>query len=165
MAGQGGASGQDDVTIDNANTIGDFQTLLRKGFEEREALQLELNNYTQNTEQQLAALRVELRMAQLQPQGVPHAAPDQREHKMELIDMKTMSPSKFSGNKGEHYKAWAKRVKSYCNAKLDGFRQALDAAEKCTSDIHPGTMSGWNWTPAAVADKKLYDLLMCITGE
>ena len=104
MAGQG-PSGQDDVSIENANTIGDFQTLLRKGFEEREALKLELDNYTQNTEQQLAALRVELRRAQLQAQQAPPAAPDNREHKMELIDMKTMSPSKFSGNKGEHYKA------------------------------------------------------------
>ena len=51
MAGQ---SGNDDVSIDNANTVGDFQVLLRAGQEANEALKAELENYTRNTEQQLA---------------------------------------------------------------------------------------------------------------
>ena len=54
MAGQ---SGNDDVSIDNANTVGDFQVLLRAGQEANEALKAELENYTRNTEQQLAQLQ------------------------------------------------------------------------------------------------------------
>ena len=50
---------------------------------------------------------------------------------MELIDMKSMSPATVSGTKGEHFKAWSKHVKAYTNAKLTGFRDALEAAEKC----------------------------------
>ena len=105
MAGQ---SGNEDVSIENAHSVGDFQVLLRAGREANEALRNELETYTRNTEQQLAQLRVDLRLATIataQAQAGGGQGSESREIRMELIDMKSMSPATFSGAKGEHFKA------------------------------------------------------------
>ena len=50
---------------------------------------------------------------------------------LKLIDAKTMSPGKFSGmNKGTPFNQWTKQVKAWSDAKLMGFRVALEEVER-----------------------------------
>ena len=122
MAGQSGA---DDVVIENAVTVGDFQVILNRAFEFMHDMRAEKEKEAQNYEQQLAQLRVEIRMtavtaAQAQPAG------RDREERFELVDVKAMSQAVFNGFKTEDFKAWAKKVKAFTNAKFDGYRSALE---------------------------------------
>ena len=40
----------------------------------------------------------------------------------DLLDLKAMKPTGFSGAKHEKWKPWARKTKAYCNAKHAGFR-------------------------------------------
>ena len=162
MAGQSGA---DDVVIENAVTVGDFQVILNRAFEFMHDMRAEKEKEAQNYEQQLAQLSVEIRMtavtaAQAQPAG------RDREDRYELVDVKAMSPAVFNGFKTEHFKAWAKKVKAFTNAKFDGYRKALEASETMPKDqvVDASVIGSWRWDAAVKADSKLHDMLMLVTA-
>ena len=129
-SGSPGASGQDDVTIENTSTIGDFQVVLLRLTRANQVVRDELA-YVQSDaaakhaqrDIELAQVRVELRMAQAA--GAQAGQGGQRDGRFELIDTKTMTPTKFSGMRTDHFKQWAKKLKAYTNAKVNGFREAL----------------------------------------
>ena len=158
-----GASGSDDVTIENASTASDFVTVLQRMNTANRTLRDELS-YVQadaatkhsQRDMEMAQMRVELRLAQAagaQTQG------QHSDKKFELIDVKTMTPAKFSGMKSDNFKLWAKKLKAYTNAKVSGFRDALELAEKCKVAITTGTIHAWGWSEGAVANTKLPDML------
>ena len=86
MAGQ---SGSDDVYVENASSVGDFQIILARQSAEIAVLKDEAERAGTNAEQQLAQLRVEIRMMGLQQQLAPQAPA--KEERIELIDVKAMS--------------------------------------------------------------------------
>ena len=117
---QPGQSGASDVYIDNAETVGDFRTVLARLEARIETIEHDVAMNASGSEQQLAALRHELRG--VQANGV--------NNKFDLVDMKTMTPAIFTGARSENFRTWAKRVKAYTNARLPGYRQALEEVEK-----------------------------------
>ncbi len=82
-----------------------------------------------------------------------------------LVDMKTMQPYTFSGKGHESYKCWAKKVKAFCNARKDGFRQALESVERETEPVNYATINNMNWEPAAQANTRLFDFLVNIVAD
>ena len=158
------ASGSNDVTIDNATSVGDFQVVLQRITLENEALKDQLERNSHGAEQQLAQLRMDVRLLQQQQQAPPQA--DAREERFELVDTKNMSPAIYSGTRAENFKVWAKKIKAYTNAKLPGYRKALECAEKQPKEtpIDAGTIASWNWKSGAAADSKLHDMLLLVTG-
>ena len=143
-----GQSGADDVVIENATMVGDFQFILNRAFDFMHDMRAEKEREAQNYEQWLAQLLVEIRMnavaaAQAQPAG------REREDRFELVDRKATSPAVFNGLKTKHFKAWAKKVKAFTNAKSDGHRHALEAFEKMPKDevVDATVISSWRWGP------------------
>lgn len=161
MAANQGQSGQDDVYIDNAHTVGDFQVIMHRMVALIDRTSQELERTSHGAEQQLAQLRTDLRAMAQAPQAQARA-----ETRLDLIDLKTMSPAAFSGDRGENFKEWAKKVKAFTNAKLTGFRRALESVEQLPRDtpVDSSVLDGWNWSDSTVADSKLHDMLMLITG-
>ena len=164
--GSPGASGQDDVSIENASTVSDFVTVLQRMNIANRALRDELS-YVQadaatkhsQRDMEMAQMRVELRLAQAA--GVQSQS-QHSDKKFELIDVKTMIPAKFSGMKSDHFKLWAKKLKAYTNAKVSGFRDALELAEKSKVAISNGLIQSWGWNEGAIANTKLSDMLVSV---
>ena len=150
MAGQSRA---DDVVIKNATTVGDVSVILNRAFDFMHDTREENESEAQNYEQQLAQLRLEIRMnavavGQAQPAG------REREDWFELVGVKALSPAVFNGFKTAHFKAWAKKVKAFTNAKFDGYRRALEAYEKMPNDqvVDASVIGSWRWDAAVKAD-------------
>ena len=160
MAGMG-ASGTPDVSIDHASSVGDIQAILRRMVARIDDLEITVGANATGTEQQLAGIRVDIRTIQVQG-----AASGGMGKRIDLIDTKTMSPDKFSGGRSENFKAWAKKIKAYCNAKLAGYRAALEASEKvgASGTVDGSVMTSWSWPEAVEADARLYDMLLLVTA-
>ena len=82
-----------------------------------------------------------------------------------LVDMKTMQPYTFAGKAAESYRCWAKKVKAFCNARKDGFRQALESVERETEPVDYATINSMNWAPATQANTRLFDFLITIVAD
>ena len=54
---------------------------------------------------------------------------NEREERVDLIDIRSMDPGVFTGSEKESWRQSAKRIKAYCNVRTPGFRAALDFAE------------------------------------
>ena len=155
MAGQSGSA---DVTIENVHTIGDIQIILSRAFNLIDSLSTEIDTNANNVENQLRQLRVDIAgLSGGRAQG---------EERFDLVDTKAMSPTLFNGFKTENFKVWAKKVKAYCNGKLDGYRHALELSERMGKDnqVDSSVISGWNWNKGVAADSKLHDMLVLSTG-
>ena len=77
-----------------------------------------------------------------------------------------MSPTIFSGDRGENFKAWAKKVEASTNAKLNGYRKALESVERLPRD-HPvdaSVFEEWRWAEATDAVSTMHDMLLLITS-
>ena len=85
------------------------------------------------------------------------------QQKFDLLDFKTLQPEIFKGRHHETFKPWARKVKAFCNAKQQGFRKALDWAEKQEHEIHD--ISSMGWDRAAAANEKLHDFLLQLCAE
>ena len=159
LPGQGGS---DDVFVQNATTVGDFQNILQSLMQRLDTLEGEVAMNASGSEQQLAAIRVDIRTINQQAagQGASQAS------RFDLIDTKAMSPNIFSGDRSENFKQWVKKVKAYCNARLAGYRRALEATEKLTKDqvVDAALFTQWDWKDVVEADSKLHDLLLIVTG-
>ena len=111
MAAQGGRSGEADVTIENAETVGDFQAIMRRAADANKFMQDQVT-YLQNDagakaqqhDMEMAQMRIELRQAQANIQMAANAGGGGN-GKMDLIDVKTMAPAKFAGLKTDQFKA------------------------------------------------------------
>ena len=71
MAAQGGRSGEADVSIDNAATVGDFQAIMTRAMEANRFLQDQITHIQnsagardQQHDMEMAQIRIELRQAQ-----------------------------------------------------------------------------------------------------
>ena len=64
---------------------------------------------------------------------------------MKLIDMKAMGPKKFDGKIDSPHCAWAKAVRTYCNAFKPGFRKYLRWIEAQTTEIDGRLLVGFHW--------------------
>ena len=91
---QPGQSGMNDVYIINAETVGDFRTVLMFIDGRLDAIENDVAMNASGSEQQLAALRHELRGVQVG--GVSN--------KFDLVDMKTMTPAVFTGARSENFR-------------------------------------------------------------
>ena len=163
MAGMGSMGANvPDIGIDQATTVGDLQAILHRIMFRVIDIESNVGTNAQGAEQQLAAIRVEIRNMQLQGAGGGAGG----SKRIDLIDTKTMSPDKYSGNRSENFKAWAKKIKAYCNAKLHGYRRALEESEKVGANgtIDSQVMTSWSWSEAVEADARLYDMLLLVTG-
>ena len=115
---------------------------------------------------QIDGLRNESEAAFLQLRaagGQPRERDEDRD--MQLFDIKSLQPSTFNGRRGEVWKAWAKRIKAFCNARTSCFRQALDVSEREGGPITSESMEQMDWQQMKTADSKLYDVLLLVTGE
>ena len=94
--------------------------------------------------------------------GGGHGGGDQH---IKLIDLKTMAPKSFAGKPEEPFKAWAKIVRSYCNASRPGFRKFLKWIEGQNDRVNPEDLGGFDWRYKNVANEVLYDFLVLHTTE
>ena len=62
---------------------------------------------------------------------------------VKLIDMKSMGPKKFDGKIDSPFRAWAKAVRTYCNASKPGFRKYLRWIESQTQEIDGRLLVGF----------------------
>ena len=79
----------------------------------------------------------------------------------DLLDLKLMKPDRFSEQRNEAWKPWARNFKAYCNGKSQGFRSALEWAELQATALN-NNFSSCPWAQAQAADAKLHDFL-CVT--
>ena len=156
-AGAAGTSGRPDVLIENAETVGDFQAIFTRSFDqtaylntEIEALKLELENKVSMIERLITAM------------GAGGGGGGRGG--TQLVNDKTMGPTTFCGLKHESFKTWVKQVKAYTNVKKAGFRKSLEAAEKSKVPIDDYVITAWQWAPAAEMNTSLHDLLLLITS-
>ena len=147
--------------INSITNIGDVQTILLSLLQRIEASEYEIGSNASGAEQQLAAIRVDIRGIQNQSGGGGQGGKN-----FELVDSKSMAPAVFTGAREEDWKGWAKKVKAYTNAKLPGYREALEATEKLGNDnpVDENVMTGWRWEDAVRANSRLHDMLVVITG-
>ena len=86
------------------------------------------------------------------------------EKEMQLLNLKHLEPKTFTGAKDDSYKSWAKKLKTYCNVRKEGFRAALEWCEKEENPVDLDVMQGsWDW--AKTGNAKFHDLLMNITSN
>ena len=149
-----GQSGQPDVTIDNAETFGDFRTLFQKTQDQNAYLNNEIELLKRDADVRINAMS-KLVEAMGRSSGGKGA---------QLVDGKTMSPNVYNGLRSEHYKPWAKKVKAFVNVKQLGLRKVLEAAEKSSVPIDGYIIAGWNWAPADDCNSSFHDMLTLITG-
>ena len=55
-------------------------------------------------------------------------------------------------------------MKAYCNVKVNGYREAVEASEQCKTTVDIHTIQTWSWADAAVADSKPHDMLLLVAG-
>ena len=81
-----------------------------------------------------------------------------------LVNLKTMEPKVFSGKQGEHFKTWAKKVRSYANGHRWGFKKFLQWVEKQQEPINQDQMD-IDWPHKKAASETFYDVLMIHTAD
>ena len=50
--------------------------------------------------------------------------------RIDLVDFKVNKPEPFFGRRDESWKSWSRQFKTYCNVRKDGFKKALEWAER-----------------------------------
>ena len=99
-----GLTGQDDVTVENAHTVGDFQTMFNRAFDQNRYLREEIVQMQARHDVEMAQMRVDMRQAQ-QDVRQAQTTTNHGNHntRFDLVDVKTMSPSIFNGFKTDHF--------------------------------------------------------------
>ena len=143
------------LTIDTATTVEDFKVLFHRANDKAMELEKLIVALRQDTDVAVTELNTEL----VKSQAETTRAKARHEDRIDLIDTKMISPTSFDGTKVETFKPWTKRLKAFCNAKVPGFRYALEAAERADIEVDDTAIARLGWEPAVSADKKLYDLL------
>ena len=86
-------------------------------------------------------------------------------NEVKLIDTKSMGPKKFDGKADSPFRAWAKAVRTYCNASKPGFRKYLRWIESQTQEIDGRLLMGFTWEHKEAASDALYDFLLAHTTD
>ena len=163
MAQQGPQAGVGPVTIDTAHTVGDMRELFHRAELVSQGLHDRMINMKAEFDGNMARLQADLVRAQNDAAAAQQQAQTSKQiERIDLIDIKAMSPTHFDGNKFGDFRPWGKRMKAFCNAKKRGFREALDMAEKSTTEITAQVVAAWNWQGADEANSKLFDLLITV---
>ena len=116
----------------------------------------------QTTRAELQA--AEARLQQAIAQGnTAHGGNDT--NRFDIIDFKSIAPTSFHGKREESWKRWSRRFCTYLNAKKEGFRMALEWSETADFEINGTTVTRMGWDQATVANSKLYDRLLMVTGD
>ena len=80
--------------------------------------------------------------------------------KFDLIDLKINKPEHFHGKRDESWRAWSRQFKTYCNARKEGMRTALEWAESFEGEIiNEAAADTLNWAAGRMSNTKLYDFL------
>ena len=94
---------------------------------------------------------------------VKEAKSDNTGFKNSLVDNK-MVPDTFEGTEKQSFRQWARKVKSYCNGRKRGFREAMLWAEAQTV-VDDVTLATVAWEDGHASNYQLAELLIQITGE
>ena len=84
---------------------------------------------------------------------------------MSFVSMKSFEGGKFAGGKSENFKAWAKRVRIFCNAQASGMKKAMEAAEASVRDVDLRSLGLADQNLAEDLDAKLHDFLATYVSE
>ena len=87
------------------------------------------------------------------------------DRRINLIDIKTMSPGSFSGKHREHFKEFARKFKAYCDGRCKGYKKALKWAELQKTPISTEDVALLEWPVAEEADTALTNLLLQVTTD
>ena len=109
-------------------------------------------------------LRAALATEQQRVQQLMQNGGDRPERQRSLVNTKTFEGGVFIGAKTENFRAWAKKVKIYCNAQSKGFKKAMELAEKQDSSVDASDIQNFGWNEAVDADSKLHDFLSTYTS-
>ena len=82
-----------------------------------------------------------------------------------FVSMKSFEGGKFAGGKSENFKAWAKRVRIFCNAQASGMKKAMEAAEASVHDLDLRSLGLADQKLAEELDTKLHDFLATYVSE
>ena len=82
-----------------------------------------------------------------------------------FVSMKSFEGGKFAGGKSENFKAWAKRVRIFCNAQASGMKKAMEAAEASVRDVDLRSLGLADQNLAEDLDAKLHDFLATYVSE
>ena len=81
-----------------------------------------------------------------------------------LLNLKHFEPKTFGGKDSEDVKPWAKRMRSYCNAKRPGYKIAMEWAELQKEPVTTEDLELMEWEYAVRADTELYEFLQMTTA-
>ena len=83
-----------------------------------------------------------------------------------LVSSKEFAGGRFTGARGENFKAWSKLVRIYCNTQKTGFKRVLEDIDLNEEvEVNQRVFEGWSWEHADVANSKLHDFLMTHCGD
>ena len=130
-----------------------------------DALRRDSQNAVSGLEAQLAQSRAELRQQVEAARVEMHQQHRHREPERQwsLAVPKNHEPKTFSGGNNEDYKAWAKKMKKYCNAIKDGMSKLLEWAEIQKEPIKNDDQEVTEWEHGVAANTKLHDYLGLVT--
>ena len=57
------------------------------------------------------------------------------------------------------------KLKAYTDVQVNGYREALEAAEKSKTTVDAHVIQTWNWAGTAVANTKFHDISPLVAGE
>ena len=100
---------------------------LQSSMEQVATLSMAIDNVRAEASHAVTDLRQQL--ASLQHLAVGGGRNRDRDHEWTLLNVKEFSGGKFTGSKGESFKAWSKKVKVYLNIKKEGFKKIIETIE------------------------------------
>ena len=72
-----------------------------------------------------------------------------------------MRGGRFTGSRGDNFKAWSKLVRIFCNTQKTGFKRILEDIDLNEDmEINQRVLGEWAWEYAGIANGKLHDFLM-----
>ena len=159
-----------------ASQFEELRLQLAQSLEQTRALSLEVTEvnrklaYLDNGRNDQERLIRELQQANARLAETLAAGQGDREERghssIKLIDMKTMAPKTYAGKPEEPFRAWAKKVRSFCNASRPGFRKFLRWVETQTTVVDEGLLTrNCDWKYKAAASEVMYDLLTLHTTD
>ena len=140
-----GLTGQDDVSVENAHMVRDVETIFNRAFDQNRYLREEIVQMKARHDVEMAQMCVDMCQAQQDVrQALAGSSSGPRGTKFDLVDVKSMSPSVCNASKRNHFKAWSTKFKGYFNAKVNWYREALEASEKCKTKVDAHTIQTWS---------------------
>ena len=78
-----------------------------------------------------------------------------------LLSSKEFAGGRFTGSRGDNFKAWSKLVRIFCNTQKIGFKRILEDIDLNEDvEINQRVVSEWAGEYADIANGKLHDFVM-----